>query len=276
MARLNRKQRMIISILGTVLALALAVTLTVVVIDNRPSKQIFVKSNAIVVTLEGNIGVQLSLNPDFAVTDTAVINGSQEYVKNLSGGDFRTSFIKLIDTLIQNNQITGAKDEVLLLTIECIKETDYTKAVKTVNDILNTKNIQSNVIKLYIRFHESRVEAFAQKHKISYGKAYFCQKVADKSKNLNADELAGKTIKEIYRLATNDKSESHISSLVSSLNSSQVAVKPPNDQTSSKPSSTSSKPSSNNTSSSSSVPSPNTSVSSFTSDTDDGFISNWY
>ncbi len=279
MSKLNPKQKTIITIIGVVLVLALIVTMVVILIKNRPDKMIFVESDAVIVTVDGSESVQFKLNRDFAIKEMQ--GGS--YTNGVTGMDFQSGMSKVIDNMKSLNLITGKSDEVILITVECLKGTDYTRAVSMIDEVMANKNIGGKVIKLYIRAKESKIIELAEEYDVSYGKAYFCQKTADRSNNLEVEDLITKTINEIYKLAKEDKSDSHVSSVVSDLNSSQIEIKPPKDDDS-KPSS-SSKPSSTTTTSSQTPSEPDDTSnpssdwdpnSSFSSDIGSGWVSGWY
>lgn len=293
MKKLTKKQKLITSVVGAVLAVALIITVIVVSVSSCSDKTVYVPRDTISVTLDTSVSITMELNDEYAVTEAAALNPADTlYAQNLAGKmPFSVSFTQLLEKLKSDGKLEGSGEDVLLITIESIKHEDYEKVLEIINKIIADKEYKSKVVTLYIRAKEAKISEFAEKYGISYGKAYFCNKIAKESKGLDADELATKTIKEIYRLAKEDKSESHISSVVSDLNSSQEEIDPPKDESSSKPTS-SDDTSSDGTSSGDTTPSdddtssdpesepedddPSSSGQSFTSDKDSGWIDGWY
>ena len=294
MKKLSKKQKLITSIVGGVLAVALIITIIMVSVSSCSDKTVYVEREKISVTVDTGVSVTMKLNLEYAVTDAAaLVPGDAAYAKDLGGKmPFKVSFEKLITKLATDGKLTGAADEVILITIESIKHEDYEKILDIINKVIAEKEYKTKVITLYIRAKEAKIIQFAEKNNISYGKAYFCDKIAKESKKLKADDLATKTLAEIYRLAKEDKTESHISSVVSDLNSNQEEIEPPKkDESSSKP--TSSENVSSGTSSEgetsstpSETPSETPSDTSSSSelqggqqleiDTDSGWVSGWY
>ena len=287
---LSKKQKLITSVIGAVVAVALIITVIMVSVSSCSDKTVYVERDNISVTVDVGVSVTMKLNNEYAVTSAdSLLPGDAAYAKDLAGQmPFKVSFQQLISKLETNGKLTGVKDEVLLITIESIKHEDYEKVLDIINAVITEKQYKTNVITLYIRAKEAKIIEFAEKYNISYGKAYFCNKIAKESKKLKADDLATKTLAEIYRLAKEDKTESHISSVVSNLNSSQEEIEPPkkDESSSSKPSESSSTstssedttPSDTQSDTPSDTPSDNPSQGgqSFGSDTESGWISGWY
>lgn len=289
MKALTKKQKLITSVVGAVVAVTLIITAIALSVSSCSDKEIYVERNAISVTFDSTISVTMDLNNEFAVTAAKANSyADTKYAQNLAGQiPFTVSFSQLIETLESDGKLDGSAEDVVLITIESIRHEDYEKALEIINKVLADKKYKTKVVTLYIRAKEAKIVKFAEEHDISYGKAYFCNKIAKESKHLKADDLASKTIKEIYRLAKEDKSESHISSVVSDLNSSQEEIEPPKDESSSKPSSSednSSDDTSSDNSSSDDTSSDDTSSDDkpssgqeFTSDNNNsGWISGWY
>lgn len=290
MKALTKKQKLLTSVVGAVVAVALIITVIALSVSSCSDKEIYVERNAISVTFDSTISVTMNLNNEFAVTEAKANSyADTKYAQNLAGQlPFTVSFSKLIETLEADGKLDGSAEDVVLITIESIRHEDYEKALEIINKVLADKEYKTKVVTLYIRAKEAKIVKFAEEHGISYGKAYFCNKIAKESKSLKADDLASKTIKEIYRLAKEDKSESHISSVVSDLNSSQEEIEPPKeDESSSKPSSSEGTPSDDTPSDdtpSDDTPSDDTpsddkpsSGQQFTSDNNNsGWISGWY
>ncbi len=239
MKKLTKKQKLITSVVGGVLAVALIIAVIAVSVSSCSDKTVYVPRDTISVTLDAGVSVTMDLNTENAVTNATALNPvDSAYAQNLAGKvPFSISFGQLLAKLEGDGKLEGSEDEVLLITIESIKHEDYEKVLEIINKIISEKEYKSKVITLYIRAKETKISEFAEKYGISYGKAYFCNKIAKESKGLDADELASKTIKEIYRLAKEDKNESHVSSVISDLNSSQEEIEPPKDESSSKPTS---------------------------------------
>lgn len=291
MKALTKKQKLLTSVVGAVVAVALIITVIALSVSSCSDKEIYVERNVISVTFDSTVSVTMDLNNEFAVTTAKAVNPSDtKYAQNLAGQmPFTVSFSKLIEALNTDGKLDGSAEDVVLITIESIRHEDYEKALEIINKVLADKKYKTKVVTLYIRAKEAKIVKFAEEHGISYGKAYFCNKIAGESKRLKADDLASKTIKEIYRLAKEDKSESHINSVVSDLNSSQEEIEPPKeDESSSGPSSSEGTPSDDTPSDdtpsddtpSDETPSddkPTPSGQEFTSDNNNsGWISGWY
>ena len=285
MKALTKKQKLITSVVGAVVAVALIVAAIALSVSSCSDKEIYVERNVISVTFDSTVSVTMDLNNEFAVTAAKANSyADTKYAQNLAGQlPFTVSFSKLIETLEADGKLDGSAEDVVLITIESIRHEDYEKALEIINKVFADKKYETKVVTLYIRAKEAKIVKFAEEHGISYGKAYFCNKIAGESKSLKADDLASKTIKEIYRLAKEDKSESHINSVVSDLNSSQEEIEPPKDESSSKPSSSEGTPSDDTPSDdtpSDDTPSddkPTPSGQEFTSDNNNsGWVPGWY
>ena len=285
MKALTKKQKLITSVVGAVVAVALIVAAIALSVSSCSDKEIYVERNVISVTFDSSVSVTMDLNNEFAVTAAKANSyADTKYAQNLAGQlPFTVSFSKLIETLEADGKLDGSAEDVVLITIESIRHEDYEKALEIINKVFADKKYETKVVTLYIRAKEAKIVKFAEEHGISYGKAYFCNKIAKESKSLKADDLASKTIKEIYRLAKEDKSESHINSVVSDLNSSQEEIEPPKDESSSKPSSSEGTPSDDTPSDdtpSDDTPSddkPTPSGQEFTSDNNNsGWVPGWY
>lgn len=303
MKNMTKKQKLIVGIVGGILAVALIVTLILVTVKSDTEDYVYVDRDNISVTIDTSVSITLKLNNEYAVTSASpLVSGDEKYAKGLAGkAPFTASFTQLMTRLEEDGKIDGTEQEVILITIESIKHEDYEKVLKIINGVIADKGYNSKVITLYIRAKENKIVEFAVKHDISYGKAYFCHKIANESNKLKADELATKKLSEIYRLAKEDKSESHVDSVVSDLNTSQEEIEVPKEESSkpsSKPSSqkptssedTSADTSSDTTTSSEDTSTPESSTPESTPSTDasssgqsfgsdsggSGWISGWY
>ena len=173
---------------------------------------VYQSNNAVesTIALDVNPCIKIDVNKNEKVLDVTALNEDAEKIigtMDFKNSDLTVTVNALIGSMLRNGYLSDIANSVLV-TVEGKdhnkNEEIQKKLTEEINTILNTNSIEGAV--LTQEFEENKdVDALAEKHGISKGKAKIAKELAEELKGHTADELAELSINELNILA--EKSE---------------------------------------------------------------------
>ena len=161
------------------------------------------------VTLDINPSIQIEVTPSNVVESVTAINDDGKSIleeNNYTNKSLAYVSKNIVGDLINGGFINKLNKSTILMTFNDLQSPETDKLKIELEGALKNAGCTADIYALYIIDEDKEIKAFAEKNKISYGKAYFCSIVAESSEGgVKAQEIAAKNISEISNTVEKNK-----------------------------------------------------------------------